>query len=152
MNSEQKNAIVISIRSEWCDLIKDGRTTLELRKSRPKQEPPFRCYIYESGEYVPAYMVESKYAGCYQPGSVIGEFTCDYILRHCEKENIDIAESESCMKREKILKYAKRGEVYGWHVRDLKIYQKPKRLKEATGLKHAPQSWCYAAERKPDNG
>ena len=144
-----KNAIVISIRPDWCDYIRDGRKTLELRKSQPKQEPPFTCYIYQSGEYVPAYN-QSRYAGCYQPGAVIGEFTCDYILRHCEMANADLAEQRSMMKRENILKYAKRGEVYGWHIKDLVIFPTPKPLREF-GLRRAPQSWCYVPEKRTDN-
>lgn len=146
----QKRAVLISIRREWCDMIRNGTKTLELRKSRPKQEPPFTCYIYESGEYVPAYMGGS-YAGLYQPGKVIGEFTCDCIMRHCEMANIDLAEQGSGVKREKIRKYAKNGEVFGWHIEDLKIYPKPLPLKEI-GVKRAPQSWYYVPDRRPEHG
>ena len=43
-----RQAVMISIRPQWCELIASGRKTVEVRKTRPKLEPPFRCYIYET--------------------------------------------------------------------------------------------------------
>ena len=39
-------AVLISIRPEWCQKIMDGQKTIEVRKTRPKMNPPFKCYIY----------------------------------------------------------------------------------------------------------
>lgn len=39
-------AVMISIRPKWCAKIIIGRKTMELRKSLPKLEVPFKCYIY----------------------------------------------------------------------------------------------------------
>lgn len=39
-------AVLISIQPKWCGLIAAGKKTLEIRKSRPKQETPFKVYIY----------------------------------------------------------------------------------------------------------
>lgn len=39
-------AVLISIRPEWCDLIVRGKKTIEVRKTRPKLETPFKAYIY----------------------------------------------------------------------------------------------------------
>ena len=39
-------AVLISIRPEWCDLIMRGKKTIEVRKTRPKLETPFKVYIY----------------------------------------------------------------------------------------------------------
>lgn len=39
-------AIMISIQPKWCHKIILGEKTIEIRKSRPKMEPPFVCYIY----------------------------------------------------------------------------------------------------------
>jgi len=61
-------------------------------------------------------------------GKVIGEFICDYVLGHCEMTNADIAEMQSCVPREDILKYSNGKEVKGWHISDLVIYDKPKEL------------------------
>ena len=39
-------AVMISIRPEWCEKIASGKKTVEVRKTRPKIDPPFKCYIY----------------------------------------------------------------------------------------------------------
>ena len=67
-------AVLISIKPRWCDLIMDGKKTVEVRTSRPKIDTPFKCYIYctqGSGR--------NAYAG---NGKVIGEFVCDRISKY----------------------------------------------------------------------
>lgn len=67
-------AVLISIKSRWCDLIMNGKKTVEIRTSRPKIDTPFKCYIYctqGSGR--------NTYAG---NGKVIGEFICDRISEY----------------------------------------------------------------------
>lgn len=39
-------AVMISIRPKWCEKICSGEKTIEVRKTRPKLETPFKCYIY----------------------------------------------------------------------------------------------------------
>lgn len=39
-------SVMISIKPRWCELIASGRKTIEVRKTRPKLEAPFKCYIY----------------------------------------------------------------------------------------------------------
>ena len=39
-------SVLISIRPQWCEKIASGKKTLEIRKTRPKLETPFKCYIY----------------------------------------------------------------------------------------------------------
>ena len=39
-------AILISIRPKWVEKIASGEKTIEVRKSAPKCEEPFKCYIY----------------------------------------------------------------------------------------------------------
>ena len=38
--------VLISIRPKWCQKIMGGQKTIEVRKTRPKLNPPFNCYIY----------------------------------------------------------------------------------------------------------
>lgn len=45
--------VLISIRPEWCELIASGKKTVEVRKTRPKFETPFKCYIYCTRKSVP---------------------------------------------------------------------------------------------------
>lgn len=39
-------SVLLSIHPKWCELIASGKKTIEIRKTRPKLEPPFKCYIY----------------------------------------------------------------------------------------------------------
>ena len=39
-------SVLISIRPEWCEKIASGEKTVEVRKTRPKIEPPFKVYVY----------------------------------------------------------------------------------------------------------
>lgn len=38
--------IVISVHPKWCELIANRTKTVEIRKTKPKLNTPFRCYIY----------------------------------------------------------------------------------------------------------
>lgn len=149
-------SVLISIRPQWCEKIANEKKTIEVRKTRPKLEPPFKCYIYctKDGRNPLAY---SDYCGYDMTdfskdflanGQVIGEFVCDRIL-HWQyywmpsvTHICDMSEM-SCVPVDELLEYA--GEkklLYGWHISNLKIYDKPKGLREF-GLNRAPQSWCY---------
>lgn len=134
-------AVLISIRPQWCAKIIIGRKTMELRKSVPKLEVPFKCYIYctsghpyisVKGGNLDRDTVRTNTVGRCN-GKVIGEFVCDYILQRCEMANADIAEQQSCVRREDIyFKYSEEGKhyIYGWHISNLKIYDTPKELIE----------------------
>lgn len=39
-------AVMLSIRPKWCEKIASGEKTIEVRKTRPKMNTPFKCYIY----------------------------------------------------------------------------------------------------------
>ena len=41
-------AVLLSIQPKWCELIASGKKTVEVRKSRPNIETPFKVYIYET--------------------------------------------------------------------------------------------------------
>lgn len=188
-------AVLISIRPKWCELIASGKKTIEVRKTRPKSETPFKCYIYctQSSKYVNGKQVKNiwvnrgtdyRYIG---NGKVIGEFVCDKVVRTCgwrlrgdtqQCAKRTVAEAElpklACLEIDEIVDYAgsENREVVGWHISELKIYDKPRELSELyhacdTGdkvlcencdqrfnrfcngrkyIKRAPQSWCYVEE------
>lgn len=69
-------SVLISIQPKWCELIASGKKTVEVRKTRPKLETPFKCYIYQTKRSW-VYRLLKK-LGLYQ-GKVIGEFVCDKI-------------------------------------------------------------------------
>ena len=83
-------AVLISIKPRWCDLIMDGKKTVEVRTSRPKINTPFKCYIYctlsgskefymELQNGVDKWYTEKWYD---KRGKVIGEFVCDRISKY----------------------------------------------------------------------
>ena len=39
-------AVMLSIRPKWCEKIASGEKTIEVRKTRPKLQTPFKVYIY----------------------------------------------------------------------------------------------------------
>ena len=84
-------AVLISIRPKWCEKIANGKKTIEVRKTKPKLETPFKCYIYCT---LPKYPHEDFIATDYpRPqfyggGKVIGEFTCDRIYK-IDKDSTD---------------------------------------------------------------
>ena len=126
-------AVMLSIRPKWCEKIASGEKTIEVRKTRPKLDTPFKCYIYCT---LPKYPHEDFIATDYPRqqfyggGKVIGEFTCDRIyelapLNHAQ----DDVEKQACLTREEIVNYLK-GTGYGWHIVNLKIYDTPRELSE----------------------
>ena len=141
MDKQNIPVVLISIQPRWCDLIASGQKTLELRKSAPKTPVPFRVVIYQTGEYASS-AVQGQFTGKYKPGSVIGEFICDQIIRNCESANLEMAERLSCVSKGNIQKYGNGKEVVGWHISNLQMYNEPKKLKDI-GKRHAPQSWYY---------
>ena len=68
-------------------------------------------------------------------GKVIGEFVCSNIAK-------GTSQLGSCLSMRQISEYANGKEVFGWHISNLVIYDKPKDLNEF-GLTRPPQSWCY---------
>lgn len=120
-------SVLISIQPKWCELIASEKKTVEVRKTKPKLETPFKVYIYctkdkwqhlvqmpdksyriyngkEYGKYD-----KSLIFGGEANGKVIGEFVCNKILDY---------------------KYGSYKILYGWHISDLKIYDEPKELSE----------------------
>lgn len=202
-------SVLISIQPKWVEKIASGKKTIEVRKTRPKIETPFKCYIYCTEGDALAYPCinypkfdihrvnngtlkgrqmtkkereQSDYL--YANGKVIGEFVCDRVDErwfYISTDGVPITDIEKdfealcCLKRKEIINYALQPNkavkvhngtmfIYGWHITDLKIYDKPKELSEfyrhdntydnAFGwafedrekkvpLKRPPQSWQF---------
>ncbi|MBE6912112.1 MAG: ASCH domain-containing protein [Ruminococcaceae bacterium] len=148
-------SVLISIQPQWCELIASGKKTVEVRKTKPKLDTPFKCYIYEAkgkkqyfSQPLPIPYNEGR-------GKVIGEFVCDEIKRiHCqsiEKEAIYAIAvgngdkeyyDNSCVSYKEAYRYLRNvKKAYGWHISDLVIYDKPKELSE---LKKINRECWYA--------
>lgn len=139
-------SIMLSIQPKWCELIASGKKTIEVRKTRPKLETPFKCYIYctKSKEIMfNVFLNEPEKEVEYLSDKVIGEFVCDRIsqIEYQEKYLIGVTSptalrffsdkiKATCLTLEELNAYGKGKPLYGWHISDLKIYDKPKELGE----------------------
>lgn len=197
-------SVMISIKPKYCELIASGKKTVEVRKTRPKIETPFKCYIYCTRKRVPIrdtkYKVDGKFIMYYDElaitdrygqgkrfenpygvimdgetslnGKVIGEFVCDniYPIRYEMDGFADAIDCEtSCLKPRDFIAYGKGKQLYGWHISNLVIYDKPKELeafttfcdankKRCANCKHylfdnddfnGYRRWCDVCHRKP---
>ena len=182
-------AVLISIRPKWCEKIANGEKTIEVRKTRPKMRTPFKCYIYctkperEHEDFIRTNYPKPQFYG---GGKVIGEFTCDRIdwiihvgymgipglVETCICDAVTMRTSPiggllnaACLTSEMLNDYIARGDGYGWHITNLRIYDAPKSMSEfwaerldthnpnavicvghQKGEKRAPQSWRYVPE------
>jgi predicted transcriptional regulator len=165
-------AVLISIRPEWVEKIARGEKTVEVRKTRPKLDTPFKCYIYETKARTEADRTSEKGADAgkvYGRGMVVAEFICDEIKRISipyppTQADLDMPIYEnSCLSYEQVRSYCKDSDAFFWHISSLKIYDSPEPLSEFARLREtkfgyellqldrAPQSWCYVPEKKEEN-
>lgn len=150
--------VLISIRPQWVEKIANGEKTIEIRKTKPKLETPFKCYIYctiarKNGQPLLVYKDGTVCFGDYRnacncnangevdcyigEGKVIGEFVCDKIddikpaydfYSEIGYDLDDYQQKETCLTREELKNYGKGKPLFGWHISNLKIYDKPKEL------------------------
>lgn len=141
-------AVLISIRPKWCELIASGQKTVEVRKTKPKLETPFKCYIYCTKPSFPHedFLVfdagTNKVKAFYGGGKVIGECVCNRIelldydsiglfVWDADGKNgkylYEIGEN-ACLTRTEVIQYTGVNRPYGWFISDLVIYDKPKEL------------------------
>ena len=159
-----KKAVMLSVQPRWCELIAQGEKTVEIRKNRPKLEPPFTCYIYRTKGFV-KHLVGGEWIDMPVDGTVIGEFTCDRLNQFKVFENATVqdwhfAELEnSCLTYEQVAEYVGLNHYgYAWHISNLKLYNKSKLLGDfkvrktnktwsfTKKMNKPPQSWCYIEE------
>lgn len=157
-------AVMLSIRPKWVEKIASGEKTVEVRKTAPKLEVPFKVYMYCT------YGNERENYCLGKRGKVVGEFVCDKISEaptsFISPETVNIAIGAR-MREKDLCEYGKGKNIYGWHISDLKIYDKPKDITDFGKIKviregtmwfgnryecnhifkepitRPPQSWCY---------
>lgn len=169
METENK-AVLISIQPKWCELIANGEKTIEVRKTKPKLKPPFKCYIYCTKDKNNHFWTGKRYSYADDRshnafdkdgnGKVIGEFVCDTFILDRTYGHDPLFYGAACMNAIDVAAYALNNPMYGWHISDLKIYDEPQELSEFEGLrktkfgyepieiKKAPRNWCYVEEVK----
>lgn len=156
-------AILKSESPKRCEQIANGECTILLSKTKPKLEPPFKCYIYCKKEKVKEdcfvrsenfgwilcprgalYGFDEKY---HANGKVIGECVVNYVdqfnyykITSFNEENLGIKRTRysylinsdekkaMCLSDEEVKDYGKGKTLYGLHISQVKIYDKPKEL------------------------
>ena len=131
------------------------------------------CILIDKSGLSFTYAINYKTAivdsGYYGNGKVIGEFVCDKVYEYNFHEGLiefnsmgfpsrifgsylifaDDYES-MCLSYDEVKNYGKGKTLYGWHISDLKIYDKPKELSEYWGRikclsAHTVECWnCFA--------
>ena len=191
------NNILVSIRPKWCEKIfheigKDENSKpiyekrIEVRKTAPK-ELPFKAFIYQTksrdNTIYKQYKVDDM-----RSGKVIGEFVCDKVYEWECKNRLELVGElglpnwrasymiftndleKTCLTYDDLWNYGQGKALYGWHISDLKIYDKPKEIGEFRkpcnknancfyckkagfsggrcigNITRPPQSWCYVEE------
>lgn len=142
-------AVLISIRPMWSQKIMSGQKTVEVRKTRPKMDTPFKCYIYctagrpdlnipiSQERLMRDYLETGSMKSMNCPlgnGKVIGEFTCNRVTNLFSNSRFWLDEDDvlhTCLSAAEMRKYANGANgLYGWHISGLKIYNTPKELSE----------------------
>ena len=162
-------AVLISINPKWCEPIASGKKKIEIRKSEPKQlKPPFKAFIYcTQGKGDCLWRWNGVWYDTQDPnhrpnrldGKIIGEFICDRIVDiPYSRYYVDYYHAmpqqdfeDACLDMGLIDEYLRSKDGFGWHISDLKIYDKPRELSEFSKygfghpvpLKRPPQSWMY---------
>lgn len=150
-------AVLISIRPEWVEKIANGEKTIEVRKTQPKLEAAFKCYIYCTnvrpflvwggvfrGDWCTEFTRLSGYGRAEANriwdvfnGHVAGEFICDRvetIKAATEPYGIYDVDDDFVVQTRLVdgalWEYGKGATLYGWHISKLEIYDTPKELPE----------------------
>ena len=182
-------AVLRSVKPYWLYLILTGKKTIEVGKSCPRAKDwnkvvemycskdmrSFNRIPEEDKEWMRKYL-----------GKVIGEFVCGKVtplvplgLRGFEV--LDETLKAMCLTTDDLNVYGGLKTLYGWHISQLKIYDKPKPLDEfyircrisdkkcrlcdncferedsygryyaVKKLTRPPQSWCYVQELEDSN-
>ena len=132
--------VMISISSKWCKLIVTGEKTVEIRKTKPNVEPPFKCYVYckVNDEMLFVGDGDDHLYPC--NGKVMGEFVCDKIydvVAKCRSGAVtkytfgwNSGEERHCMTFNDVHNYLNQRSGYAWRITQLKVYDKPKDIGE----------------------
>ena len=137
-------AVLISIQPNPCEFIASGKKTVEVRKTKPKIETPFKCYIYctkSEKNLIKGDISTTINFIAVNGGKVIGEFVCDKIFTiryRCGSyrcEGMTVLENDRVASASQLSLYDMRNYLscnggYAWHISDLVIYDKPKELRE----------------------
>lgn len=162
-------AVLMSVHPQWCAKIFNGEKTIEVRKTRPLIDMPFKVYVYctkkrmtrvpsmyaylhkneprvcaeygtietwgEIGDVIVNPHLASKHVSFGMHGKVVGEFVCEgvraYIPFGLRGFELSLKRLEQmCLSKEQLDKYGGLKTLYGWHVTEPKLFEKPRDITE----------------------
>lgn len=168
-------SILMSIHPKWVRKIFNGEKTIEVRKTRPLIDMPFKVYVYctkkrmtrvpsmyaylhknepgacaeygtietwgKIGDVIVNPHLASRHVSFGMHGKVIGSFVCDRTTRYnCDKDYDEyfvagyigayMPFKEMCLTNKNLIEYGKGDALYGWHITEPKLFDKPKELSE----------------------
>ena len=153
-------AVLMSIHPKWCELIFSGEKTIEVRKTAPKLETPFKVYVYCTKEKIGGgYLHTSNhkdrlyvwsnpddteiriepegytYTAYSCRGKVIGEFVCDKVRDYIPfgLRGYELPSEwlkNMCLSKEQLDQYGGLKTLHGLHITEPKIYDKPREVGE----------------------
>nr|DAG38436.1 MAG TPA: helix-turn-helix domain-containing protein [Caudoviricetes sp.] len=156
-------AVLLSVKPKWCEMFASGKKTIEVRKTAPKLETPFKAYMYcTKAGYMYRCRFDENHLAIPEVwnGKVVGEFICERVTEHeiCDSGAVvnywaeglqhsclTVSQIDEYVGKRSSSDYGKKSKVYGLHISDLKIYDKPRELGEF-GIARAPMSWCYVEQ------
>lgn len=150
-------AVLLSVQPKWCELIASGKKTVEVRKTKPKLDTPFKVYIYCTKDNFKSIFQAKPYLmhnRLHCNGKVIGEFVCNCITSFKAMGEVQALWNETqntCLSHDEIIKYAKGKKLYYWHISNLVIYDKPKELSEFYVVDYEAVNQCEYRERIYNN-
>lgn len=136
-------SVLASIKPKYCELIAKGEKTVEIRKTCPKIDTPFKVYIYctlANSAKKPnnnLWLTDKTGFNWFGNGKVIGEFVCDDVHKFKVFKDGAVQDwifadlKKSCLGYDDIADYVGRGKTgYAWHISNLVMYDKPRELSE----------------------
>lgn len=140
-------AVLMSIHPKWCEKIFNGEKTIEVRKTAPKLETPFKVYVYCTKGKMHLYRNPNNgelfldgnggyrggdYEDRYLTGKVIGSFVCDEINRYNTSWLFgeDNLKETTCLDDSEIMDYIEYTdrEFYLWHIAEPKLFDEPREI------------------------
>ena len=171
--------VLASLKPYYYYLVGEGIKKIEVRKDMPKASDWNKEVLFYMSKDIKSFAkipkeLQEKYRKHF--GEVGMHIVCDevYELKYDYCDGVDIDDDlilDTCLDREDINIYAKCKPLYGWHISDLKIYDKPKPIMQfykpcpiewkncpgcefystntgccMNNIDRPPQSWCYVEE------
>ena len=168
-------AVLMSIRPQWAEKIFNGSKSIEVRKSHPSIPTPFKAYVYctktgmglygDGNHYITditnflkgdAAEGFEKTSGLHKwNGKVIGSFVCDDVITDFRGEHSDDFAKYALLSLDEQKKYGGNKLLYGWHITEPLLFDKPRELGEFSKFGYKYSGGCCVNYKCPnciDNG